>query len=248
MVGTLLASALKATGHLQASDNAALVSRVAACTFQMLIEIVALLWLHMEVPFSAFPYKLLELIKDPDIACQKILLEEFLSAPTCCLEPQMAVKLQAHHANPESFLCDTGLMGALQLWGADGKVTNMAVERLLSLVNRSWCQGHTPALERIIANGILTQFLARSGEKGVSSTSAEKMRSWGCVLQQDEHKKMQKLKSSLEGRGGRRAWNFYADTRKPVAGFASREECRPERTPQLCSMGLTIPPSVNQVS
>jgi hypothetical protein len=59
--------------------------------------------------------------------------------------------------NPGGFKSDPRFKQLIRRWGDTGRITNMHVERLLSLVKAS-CPGAAPDLERVISAGTLTQW------------------------------------------------------------------------------------------
>jgi hypothetical protein len=92
---------------------------------------------------------------------------QFFELPACEVEPLFAEKVRKSLPNAAAILSNESFQNALRVW-RKSLVCNMGLERLLALIKSS-CPSHkarAPNMERVCANGLLTQWIALHRKNG----------------------------------------------------------------------------------
>jgi hypothetical protein len=130
----------------------------------------------------------------------------------CCLEPLMAGKVAVVHDSPEALVADDIFWKGLRLWAHGVRVCNMHIERLLALIKQSMPSDKTPFLERLCANGFLSEWLAehcKAGGEDPRHETAGQLISSGVALQRS----VAKASVATSKRGGLRPAMQFANDR-----------------------------------
>jgi hypothetical protein len=112
-----------------------------------------------------FPFLLLPGIADEPARLG--LCKQLWSKELCCLEPLMARKLKLLFKSAEDMSANATFWASLKLWAQKTRLGNMNVERLFALIKSATNSKTTPPIiERLVANGIMTQFLSAHRSAG----------------------------------------------------------------------------------
>lgn len=135
-------------------------AREAIRTTQLdIFTMVCQVWWRLELDFEAWPWALAELVHPTCSDEDRLAFAEGIwTAPVCCLDVGMCRKIRAMYASASDMLADTAFMGALRLWARGSRVTNMHMERLLSLFRKT-VPDKCPGFERFASAGFLAQIL-----------------------------------------------------------------------------------------
>eukprot|EP00959_Pyramimonas_sp_CCMP1952_P458418 9476581-Pyramimonas_sp.AAC.4 len=124
---------------------------------ESVLEMAAQVFIWFEAPLSSWPFKLLLKV---DGRCPRMrdIGREFWYDHGCNKDRDISDKIQKSFGSFEEFNSSTTVDDVLKLWGASAKMTNMHVERLLSLI-RSATPMKNPFLERLLGAGYLGDWL-----------------------------------------------------------------------------------------
>jgi hypothetical protein len=127
------------------------------CARKVLLCFGTQLWWRCE-PFYQYPFKFAQLFS-VSAEEQRRLLEEFFALSRCCMDEEFTCKVRDMFGSVEDFLKCEKLIDGLRLWARMTKITNMHLERLLSLIKRALGGLPSPDVERLVSVGMLAQVL-----------------------------------------------------------------------------------------
>ena len=140
-------------------------ANLSSVLLEVILTISALLWFMCETELEEWPF--------PLVASCDVLSDfrhghgaRFYAAHACDLDVGCGDKIRAFHPTLESMLSDCKLMGVIKLWAYNGRVENMALERLLAKFKRAVWTQKAPFLAKAVSVGLLTQVLATHIEAG----------------------------------------------------------------------------------
>ena len=127
---------------------------------QVTLSLATHFWWRSAV-FAQWPLRFAALLSGIPRSEQEQILSEFFAAKPCCLDPEFSSKMSRLFRSPSELLDNEKFMMGLRLWSKVTKVTNMHLERLLSLTKRSLGQKDSPEVERLISIGMMAQILSK---------------------------------------------------------------------------------------
>ncbi len=140
------------------------------------LSMVAQVYWRLVVQYEDWPYPLAA-STDPSCSGEDVrkVAERLWSENLCCLDEPCSRKVRMLFPSAEEMLRDEDFMEMLRLWGRRGRLCNMHVERILSLVRKSVSEA-VPNLERLCGAGFLAQTLREHRQAGGRHPSATSRR------------------------------------------------------------------------
>jgi hypothetical protein len=140
--------------------------------FRLSFALASLIWFNLESLFSAAPYALLGLVSATSTdETRRTLAERFFNTAECCLDRGVSLKIRRLVGSPEDLITNTPILLVLRMWARRGRIGNMGLERLLSLIRRNAPKGCS--VERLVVGGFLAQIMRQHLSAG--GTDVRKM-------------------------------------------------------------------------
>eukprot|EP00959_Pyramimonas_sp_CCMP1952_P282934 5914171-Pyramimonas_sp.AAC.1 len=138
----------------------------------MTLSILVQLEYYLNAPLKEWPMRLFAcLYSTREVRLHEC--EKFLHAPDCCCD-EMSRKIRALFDDAPAMVADTSFWHAMKLTASRTRLTNMHIERMLNLCNRSVSHdGGAPFMERWSADGDLSQWLTEHAVRGRADPRAE---------------------------------------------------------------------------
>ena len=179
-------------------------------TSQFTISMWLQLDYHLAAQFREWPLLLFRKLYVSELEGRE-LCQKFCSANMCDLDDQMGKKIRAFHDDGDKLFDDKAFWDSMALAARRVRVCNMHIERMLNQINNSIVSDSAPPhMERVAANGYLTQWLtahANAGGQDPRKQTASSMLQQGVAL--ERHRKQVSQSSS----GGMRANTFLMKSR-----------------------------------
>ena len=170
---------------------------------QMAGSLGAQLWWRF-TRLKEFPYLLIGMHdKRWTVEEQTNIADSFWNSCKWCRDAQFSDKLHDFYPDAESMRRCPHLRHGLSILASNTPLANMLVERLLALIKQSCVGETTPHLEREVANGFLTQWLAAFKGNGGADP---RVQTRSQMVNAGLPTKANKRRSS---RGGMRGWMVY---------------------------------------
>jgi hypothetical protein len=171
----------------------------------------ALIWWRFELVLNSWPFSLLKLVTCTNSVDAVAITTAFFAEPLCCLDSMMSLKLRKLWGNAAEMAADDQFKDVLRAWGRHANLTNMHIERLLALIKKAGGSVRPFSLERLLADGFLTQFVSEHLSSGGLDPCVQTRSS---MVQEGVPLDAEVLRAAkeAESRGGSQAWMCYAQT------------------------------------